>query len=63
MTPEEKRKAYVSAARAIHEAEGTLEIDDNAEISEGGNRGAYVQAWVWVYKSAVPEFQKEGSNE
>ena len=29
--------------------DGGVEIDDNtAIVSEGGDNGAYVQAWVWV---------------
>lgn len=49
----EMRKAYVEAAQRQHQDEGTLEIDDDAEVSwvspeEGGHGGAYVQAWVWV---------------
>lgn len=36
-------------AKAMHHDEGTCEIDDNAKVSRGdGERGAYVQAWVWV---------------
>ncbi len=42
---------YRAAAKAAHHDEGTLEIDDNAPVSRAdGNpdKGAYVQAWVWV---------------
>lgn len=42
---------YIEAARAQHEREGTLEIDDNAKVSRGDDNGAYVQAWVWVYNA------------
>lgn len=35
-------------AREQWSEEGTLEIDDNAVISDGDDNGAYVQAWVWV---------------
>lgn len=35
-------------ARAQRHCEGDIEIDDNAPVSIGNDRGAYVQAWVWV---------------
>lgn len=28
--------------------EGELEIDDDAVVSHGEDRGAYVMAWVWI---------------
>lgn len=34
-------------ARRLHANGDDLEIDDNAEISEG-EEGTWVQAWVWV---------------
>lgn len=36
-------------AKKEHVREGTLEIDDGAAVSFGGDGGAYVAAWVWVY--------------
>ena len=27
---------------------GEIEVDRNAHISRGDDRGAYVEAWVWV---------------
>jgi hypothetical protein len=43
------------AKRLLHD-EGTLEIDDNAQVSISPEaqrgRGAYVQAWVWIDKHA-----------
>lgn len=38
-----------AAYREFHD-EGVCEVDDNAKINrpEGGDDGAYVQAWVWV---------------
>ena len=45
------------AAEKWHE-DGKLEIDNDAEISEGDHNGAYVQAWVWV-SFAGTEFDKE----
>ena len=29
-------------------SEGTLEVDEDACVSEGDDSGAYVQAWLWV---------------
>lgn len=39
-------------AKIKYEKEGEIEIDDKAPVSRAkGNpdKGAYVQAWVWVY--------------
>jgi hypothetical protein len=41
-----------AAAKAQYEDEGSIEIDDDALISRAkpnSDKGAYVQAWVWVY--------------
>ena len=46
-----KDSQMIAAARAMYMNEGTLEIDEGAKISRpDGNeeKGAYVQAWVWV---------------
>lgn len=43
----EIKSKYRSAAYEAHHSEGTLEIDDEAEVSFGDG-GAYVAAWVWV---------------
>ena len=43
---------FREAARLRWAEEGRLEIDDNAPISRAPgdpDKGAYVQAWVWVY--------------
>lgn len=40
--------AIRQTAKHLYEEEGLVEIDDGAEISHGGDPGAYVQAWVWV---------------
>lgn len=40
------------AAQRVYEHEGDIEIDDNAPISRDRHneeKGAYVQAWVWIY--------------
>ena len=51
-TPENEARwaAYRKAAKALHEDEGEVEIDDGAMVSEGDDDGAYVAAWVWVNK-------------
>lgn len=36
-----------------------IEIDDDAIVSEGGENGAFVAAWVWV-SFAGTRFDKEG---
>lgn len=49
-------EAYIAAARAQYEDEGRIEIDTNAQISidpEADPAGAYVQAWVWVYRDQL----------
>lgn len=45
---EERRSEIIQLARQEHEQEGRIEIDDNAQLSEGNDNGCYVQAWVWV---------------
>jgi hypothetical protein len=42
-------ESYRSRAAENHEEEGSLEIDDNAQVSEAEG-GAWVEAWVWVPK-------------
>lgn len=40
---------YRAAAKDAWHDEGIIEIDPDAEISQGEDgEGAYVQAWVWV---------------
>ncbi len=45
---------YRKLAKQQHESEGEIEIDPHARVSrsedETGEIGAYVQAWVFVYK-------------
>jgi hypothetical protein len=59
MTPEEQdapppvraSKEMIEEARELYQKDGEIEIDPDARESRGeGNeeRGAYVQAWVWV---------------
>jgi len=40
-------QAVRKKAREIYHEEGTLEIDDNAIVSQSEG-GCYVAAWVWV---------------
>ena len=42
---------YIEAARRIYQRDGEVEIDDDAVVSYGSDPGAYVQAWVWVYRT------------
>ena len=43
-----KDDKWRAMAKALHEDEGTLEIDSNAIVSYGDDAGCYVAAWVWV---------------
>lgn len=38
----------IHAARAMYADGDDIQIDADAKISRGEDRGAYVQAWVWV---------------
>lgn len=44
---------YIRAAKVMYEEEGEIEIDDMAIVSLGDDRGAYVQAWLWVPEDEV----------
>ena len=57
-TDEARRMAIIELARAEHQSEGVVEIDDNALLSEGQDNGCYVAAWVWVGFAQTP-FDKE----
>lgn len=39
---------YREAADEQYGEEGSIEIDDDAQVSSAGDGGAYVQAWVYV---------------
>ena len=39
---------FRNRAMELYHEDGEIEIDDSAEVSIGGDDGAYVQAWVWV---------------
>ena len=46
------------AARRMYASEGVVEIDNEAPVSHAPanpDRGAYVQAWVWVYDEEAAE--------
>jgi hypothetical protein len=44
---------YARAAHKEYHQEGEIEIDDTTVVSEGGDLGAYVLAWVWVDDQAA----------
>lgn len=50
---------YIQAAREGYQRTGShrgdIEIDEGAEVSRGSDKGAYVQAWVWVNDPGAPE--------
>lgn len=50
---------YRDAANDLYGKDGEIEIDDNATISYGDDNGAYVAAWVWVYKDQLPKPAKK----
>lgn len=47
--PDHPDHDYIQRARAEHQSDGEVEIDEGAVVSHGDDPGAYVQAWVWVY--------------
>jgi len=56
-------QAVRKKAREIYHEEGTLEIDDNAIVSQSEG-GCYVAAWVWVpdedeFDAETPETTNE----
>ena len=44
-------RQYRELATEQYHRDGSVEIDDNAVVSNGDDDGAYVAAWVWVYDS------------
>ena len=42
------KKQIREYAKKFYDKDGELEIDDNAQVNPGSDRGAYVQAWSWV---------------
>ena len=51
---ERRRQQIVELARQTHQREGEVEIDADADLSEGDDNGCYVAAWVWVSFAATP---------
>jgi hypothetical protein len=52
---EQKRRKYITAARAIYENDD-VEIDSDAKLSESeSDHGSWVQAWVWVTDEEVSD--------
>ncbi len=45
---EARRVGIIELARQHRQVEGAVEIDNNAQLSEGNDNGCYVSAWVWV---------------
>jgi len=44
-----KSERWIRArAKSLYQSDGSIEIDENARVSRGGETGAYVEAWVWV---------------
>lgn len=50
---------YRKLAREQYAADGSIEFDDYPLVSES-EEGAYVAAWVWVYR---PEATKDNPSE
>jgi hypothetical protein len=51
---------YRSQAKKRFHDEGFLEIDETAPVSQAeGNpdKGAYVQAWIWIYDAEIDKLQ------
>jgi hypothetical protein len=59
---EERRSAIIELAREQRQEEGAIEIDDNAQVSEGNDNGCYLAAWVWV-DFADTKFDKQKGQE
>ena len=61
MEAEERRSQIIDLAREQRQEEGLVEIDDDAQVSEGNDNGCYVAAWVWL-DFADTKFDKEKGN-
>jgi hypothetical protein len=57
-----KRLSILELARNERQQDGEVEIDDNAQRSEGNDNGRYVAAWVWGTLAGTP-FDKEKGEE
>ena len=47
MTEQERKQCIVALAQERYGSD-EIEVDDDAEVHEGDENGAFVQAWVWV---------------
>jgi hypothetical protein len=59
---DDRRLEIVELARNEHQRDGEVEIDDNAQLSEGTDNGCYVAAWVWVSFASTPFDKDEDEN-
>ena len=61
---EERRFEIIDLAREQRQEEGSVEIDDDARLSEGNDNGCYVAAWVWAdFAETKFDKHKEEKNE
>ena len=44
----DRGQAYLTAARKRYQYDDDFEIDDDARVSESGDRGGWVQIWAWI---------------
>lgn len=59
---DDRRLEIVELARNEHQEDGEVEINGNAQLSEGTDNGCYVTAWVWVgFRGAKFDQDKEES--
>lgn len=63
LEPDPDEALYLAYAQENLQADGDLEFDDDAVVSMGDDKGAYVQAWKWVYASDVPGVGQEHDEE
>jgi hypothetical protein len=56
----EREKQIIALAQQQYEghsrttSDGDINVDDDAVVSEEGENGAYVAAWVWVDFAGTP---------
>jgi len=58
----DRNNSIIGLARSQYHEEGQCEIDDDAIISDAGDNGACVSAWVWVSFAGTP-LDKEAEEE
>lgn len=55
---------YRAAAHRIHHYEGIVEMDDGATVSRWNDKGAYIEAWIWVPREHLTaEDKTDGARE